>query len=71
MRFHIAGGGDAPAPLSNLLLDGTKAADVLMTAPTATGIELLAVTNLDAAGKTLVTQDGRMAEPKALPYGSD
>lgn len=71
MRFHIAGSGDAPAPLSNLLLDGAKAADVLMTAPSATGIELLAVTNLDAAGKTLVTQDGRMAEPKALPYASD
>lgn len=71
MRFHIAGSGDAPAPLSNLLLDGAKAADVLMTAPTATGIELLAVTNLDAAGKTLVTADGRVAEPKALPYGSD
>ncbi|MDH5176903.1 MAG: folate-binding protein [Gammaproteobacteria bacterium] len=71
MRFHIAGSGDAPAPLSNLLLDGAKAADVLMTAPTATGIELLAVTNLDAAGKTLVTDDGRLAEPKALPYGSD
>jgi tRNA-modifying protein YgfZ len=71
MRYHIAGSGDSPAPLSNLLLDGAKAADVLMAAPTATGIELLAVTNLDAAGKTLLTEDGRMAEPKALPYGSD
>jgi folate-binding protein YgfZ len=70
MRFQIAGSGDAPAPLSNLLLDGAKAADVLMTAPTANGIELLAVTNLDATGRTLMTADGRVAEPRALPYGT-
>lgn len=68
MRFRLAGDGDAPAPLSHLLLDGTKAADVLMSAPTAAGIELLAVTNLDAAGKTLSTEDGRAAEPRKLPY---
>ncbi len=69
MRFHVAGGGgDAPALLSNLLLDGEKAADVLMTAATADGIELLAVTNLDATGRPLATADGRAAEPRALPY---
>jgi hypothetical protein len=71
MRFRIEDSADVPAPLSNLLLDGAKAADVLMTAPTATGIELLAVTNLDAAGKELVTEDGRRAVPLTLPYGSD
>jgi len=68
MRFRLATGGAGPAPLSNLLLDGAKVADVLMTAETADGIELLAVTNLDAAGRSLVTEDGRPAEPRPLPY---
>jgi folate-binding protein YgfZ len=67
MRFHVVG-GTAPAPLSSLSLAGAKVADVLMTAPTADGIELLAVTNVDAAGKTLLLEDGRSAEPRALPY---
>jgi len=67
LRFHLAS-GPAPAPLSNLLLDGAKAADVLLTAETADGVELLAVTNLDAAGKRLQLDDGRVAEPRALPY---
>jgi folate-binding protein YgfZ len=60
--------GVAPVPMSNLLLDGTKAADVLITATLADRVEMLAVTNLDAAGKTLRTDDGRIAEPRALPY---
>jgi hypothetical protein len=68
MRFHLAPGGAAPALLSNLLLDGVKAADVLMTAETDEGIELLAVTNLEAAGKVLQLDDGRSAEPRPLPY---
>ncbi len=68
MRFHLAADGAAPAPLSHLLLDGAKAADVLMTAETTDGIELLAVTNLDVAGKVLQLADGRSAEPRALPY---
>jgi folate-binding protein YgfZ len=69
MRFHLQSGAAAPAPMSGLLLDGAKAADVLMTAETDAGIELLAVTNLDAAGKVLRLEDGRSAEPRALPYG--
>jgi folate-binding protein YgfZ len=60
--------GVAPVPMSNLLLDGTKAADVLITATLTDRVEMLAVTNLDAAGKTLRTDDGRIAEPRALPY---
>jgi len=68
MRFHLAADGAAPAPLANLLLEGAKAADVLMTAETDDGIELLAVTNLDAAGKVLQLEDGRSAEPRSLPY---
>ena len=68
MRYRMAGDGNLPAPLSNLLLDGAKVADVLMTAATAGGIELLAVTNLDATGKTLQSADGRAVEPQPLPY---
>ena len=49
MRFRLPP-GPAPEPLQNLLLDGAKAADVLLTASTPDGIELLAVTNLDAQG---------------------
>ena len=69
MRF-VAAAGHAPAPMSNLLLDGAKAADVLMTATLPDRVEMLAVTNLDAAGKSLLTDDGRVAEPRALPYDS-
>jgi hypothetical protein len=69
LRFHLPKGGDAPVPLSHLLLDGVKVADVLMAAETNDGIELLAVTNLDAAGKVLQLEDGRSAEPRELPYG--
>jgi folate-binding Fe-S cluster repair protein YgfZ len=69
LRFHLPAGGAAPAPLAHLLLEGVKAADVLMTAETDDGIELLAVTNLDAAGKVLQLEDGRRAEPRPLPYG--
>ena len=68
MRFHLPPGVAAPAPMSNLLLDGAKVADVLMAAETDEGIELLAVTNLDAAGKVLLSEDGRCAEPRSLPY---
>jgi folate-binding Fe-S cluster repair protein YgfZ len=68
MRFHLPAGAAAPAPMSTLMLEGTKVADVLMTAETDDGIELLAVTNLDAAGKVLRLEDGRSVEPRALPY---
>jgi tRNA-modifying protein YgfZ len=67
MRYVLPA-GDAPAPMSNLLLDGARAADVLVTATLPDRVEVLAVTNLDAAGKALATADGRVAEPRALPY---
>jgi hypothetical protein len=67
MRFVLPP-GTIPAPLANLSLEGVKAADVLMTAELPDRIELLAVTNLDAAGKSLRTEDGREAAPRALPY---
>ena len=60
--------GEPPALMSHLLREGTKVADVLQTATLPDRIELLAVTNLDAAGRALETPDGRMAEPKGLPY---
>lgn len=65
---YVLPAGAPPAPMSNLLLDGAKAADVLMTATLPDRIDLLAVTNLDAAGQPLVTEDGRVAEPRELPY---
>jgi hypothetical protein len=67
MRFVLPP-GTAPAPLSNLSFEGEKAADVLMTAELPDRIELLAVTNLEAAGKALRTEDGREAAPRGLPY---
>jgi tRNA-modifying protein YgfZ len=68
MRYRLAAGGEPPELLSSLALDGARVGDVLMTAATDSGIELLAVTNLDAAGKTLKLEDGRSAEPQPLPY---
>jgi folate-binding protein YgfZ len=61
LRYSIAV-GPPPPPMSGLMLDGAKAADVLMAVDTGPGVELLAVTNLDAQGKTLRTEDGREAE---------
>jgi hypothetical protein len=68
MRFVLPVPGDAPALMSSLLLDGTKAADVVMTATLPDRVELLAVTYLDAQDKALATADGRVAEPRPLPY---
>jgi folate-binding protein YgfZ len=68
MRFVLPPGA-APAPMSNLLLEGAKAADVLSTAELPDRIEVLAVTNLDAQGRVLLTEDGRAAEPRPIPYG--
>jgi tRNA-modifying protein YgfZ len=68
MRFVLPPGAP-PAPMSSLLLDGARAADVLMAAQLPDRVELLAVTSLDAAGRLLATEDGRQAEPCPLPYG--
>jgi hypothetical protein len=54
--------------MTPMTLDGTKVADVLVAASLPDRVELLAVTNLEAQGKTLVTEDGRSAEPRGLPY---
>ena len=60
--------GDAPATLSGLYLDGTKVAEVLVAAALDDSVRLLAVTSLDARGRSLQTGDGRSAEPVELPY---
>jgi folate-binding protein YgfZ len=68
-RYRIAG-GPMLAPLAGLTLDGTKVAEVVMSAARGDHVELLAVTSLDARGRTLVTEDGREAQPLELPYGT-
>jgi tRNA-modifying protein YgfZ len=65
---YVLPAGPAPRMLSTLTLDGAKVGDVLVTASLDDRVELLAVTNLDAVGAALQTDDGRAAEPRALPY---
>jgi len=66
-RYRMPAGA-TPAPLAGLTLDGTKVAEVVMSAPCDGAIELLAVTSLEAWGRTLTAEDGREAVPRALPY---
>jgi len=67
-RYRVADGPPL-AQLAGLSLEGTKVAEVVMSAPRGDGIELLAVTALDARDRTLVSEDGRAAVPVAMPYG--
>ena len=66
-RYRLAAGAPL-APLAGLHLEGSKVAEVLMSAPRGDAVELLAVTALDARDRTLVTEDGREAVPVVLPY---
>jgi folate-binding protein YgfZ len=66
-RFWLPAGPPLP-PLAGLFLDGTKVAEVVMGAGTGDGLELLAVTSLEAWGRTLRAEDGREAVPQPLPY---
>lgn len=68
MRYRVAA-GEVVAPLAGLTLDGTKVSEAVLSAPHGGCLELLAVTNLDAAGRVLSLEDGREAEPVAMPYG--
>jgi len=61
-RYRLTGGAPL-APLAGLSLDGTKVAEVVMSAQRGPFVELLAVTSLDARDRTLVTEDGREAVP--------
>jgi hypothetical protein len=66
-RFRLPDGPPLP-PLAGLTLAGTKVAEVVMSARTGDALELLAVTSLEAWGRTLHAEDGREAVPMALPY---
>jgi len=67
LRYRLPPGPE-PAPLAGLSLDGQKVAEVVMSATRDTVVELLAVTSLEALGRTLLTEDGREAVPVELPY---
>jgi hypothetical protein len=67
LRYRAAA-GPLPAPLAALLQDGQKVGEVLSAAPAGDGIELLAVTSLEAASRPLSLEDGRALEALPLPY---
>jgi hypothetical protein len=67
LRFRVPI-GPAPAPLTGLHFEGVKVAEVLTSADCAGGVQLLAVTNLDARSLPLELEDGRVTEPLELPY---
>jgi hypothetical protein len=66
-RYHVAS-GPPPQLLSGLHCDGAKVAEVAVTAECNGGVELLAVTNLEARDRPLVLEDGRTAAPVATAY---
>jgi hypothetical protein len=67
LRYRLAD-GERPAPLSGLVLEDRKVAEVLLSAQVGPTVEILAVTSLDARERTLRTEDGREATPLPLPY---
>jgi len=71
---YLVANGPLLAPLAGLTRDGTKVAEVVLSARRADHVELLAVTSLEARGRTLRTEDGRAAVVAEMPYriaGSD
>lgn len=66
-RYRVAN-GPLLAPLAGLARDGTKVAEVVLSARRADHVELLAVTSLEARGRTLRTEDGREAVVAEMPY---
>ena len=68
LRYRLPPGPEL-APLAGLSLAGQKVAEVVMSATRDGAVELLAVTSLEALGRTLVAEDGREAVPVELPYG--
>jgi folate-binding protein YgfZ len=67
LRYRLPPGPEL-APLAGLSLDGQKVAEVVMSATRDAAVELLAVTSLEALGRTLLAEDGREAVPVELPY---
>jgi hypothetical protein len=68
LRYRLPPGPEL-APLAGLSLDGQKVAEVVISATRDAAVELLAVTSLEALGRTLLAEDGREAVPVELPYG--
>jgi folate-binding protein YgfZ len=68
LRYRLPPGPEL-APLAGLSLDGQKVAEVVMSASRDAAVELLAVTSLEALGRTLLAEDGREALPVEMPYG--
>lgn len=66
-RYRLAE-GPRPRPLAGLHRDGLKVAEIVMSAQRDGVVEALAVTQLDARDVPLSLDDGRVAEPVALPY---
>jgi hypothetical protein len=66
-RYRVTGGAPL-APLAGLSLEGSKVAEVVMSAMRGPFVELLAVTSLDARDRTLLTADDREAVPVGMPY---
>lgn len=58
----------ALTPGSGLSLAGTKVGEVVRSAPSPEGCECLAVVDLEAAGQTLVADNGAHCEQLSLPY---
>jgi folate-binding protein YgfZ len=67
LRYRVAT-GEPPAKLASLNHGQTKVGEVLQAAAGAAGTELLAVVSLEARDLVLTLDDGREAEPLALPY---
>ncbi|GEM_PF-277012 len=67
LRYRLTG-DTLPKPLEPMLREGVKVADVLTAARVSDGVELLAVANLESRDLPLRMQDGRTAQPAALPY---
>jgi folate-binding protein YgfZ len=66
---YLVANGPLLAPLaSGLTRDGTKVAEVVLSARRADHVEVLAVTSLEARGRTLRTEDGREAVVAEMPY---
>jgi hypothetical protein len=70
LRYRLEA-GPLLEPLQGLFLNDAKVAEVLISAGTAAGHELLAVTNLDARDRALRATDGREARPLPMPYAMD
>ena len=67
LRYRLSG-GPLPDLLAPLYRGGTKVAEVVLGAARTEGVELLAVTQLDAGDLPLALEDGRIALPQPLPY---